>query len=123
MRPLCPSGPLGTLVGVVGLIGLMGLVGPGVGGCTFDSSGLSPGSGLPDGALPTDDGVVPDPPRPDLTDVRPDTPIDRADLPLDQGDACRPLTECPDGVCGTIDDGCGGEVACDRCASGQSCVK
>jgi hypothetical protein len=34
---------------------------------------------------------------------------------------CVPLTECPAGRCGTMDDGCGGTISCPSCPSGQIC--
>ena len=39
-----------------------------------------------------------------------------------QGECCTPLTTCPPAQCGhTIDDGCGGTLACPACCAAGSC--
>ena len=36
--------------------------------------------------------------------------------------ACEPATDCGDVTCGSIDDGCGGALACGECAEGSTCT-
>ena len=38
-------------------------------------------------------------------------------------EACQPATDCGAMVCGTMDDGCGGTLACGDCAEGETCTE